>query len=411
MNLSFFIAQRTAMSTSGSRPGVMSRIATLSVSISIAVILIALAIILGFKREITDRLIGFSAPILVSDISMGYLSGNQAIIYSEKTKDTLLHVAGVRAVTPFVLKSGIARTVEATEGITLKGVDSTFDFRFFKRQLTEGTLPLVEDSIRHKELLISARTARSLQLHVGDRIEMMFLDINQTPRRDRFKVCGIYSTGMDEMEQLALTDMRNVQRLSDYQSDEISGYELQVDAFDELPLIVERVEQRLSLSSETETVVATTLPERFPAVFDWLKAHNVNALVIIVVMLVVAFFNMTSALLILVLERTRMIGVLKALGMPNRQIRQIFLYRALFLIGKGLFIGNVFALAVCWMQRHYHLLRLDPSGYLLSEVPIAINIDYWIVLNICSVVVILILLLLPTAIISRIRPGEAIKTD
>jgi demethylmenaquinone methyltransferase/2-methoxy-6-polyprenyl-1,4-benzoquinol methylase len=195
---------------------------------------------------------------------------------------------------------------------------------------------------------------------------MLFVAGDERPRRDRFKVSGLYSTGMEELERTALTDLRNVQRLSGWSSGEVSGYDLFLGDVRQADRLAEAVNDALLRSDlpETDGVVAVSVGERYPAVFDWLKAHDVNAAVVIAVMVAVAFFNMASALLILVLERTRMIGLLKAMGMENRRIRRIFLYRAAFIVGRGLLWGNLAAGLLCWLQARFHLLRLDPAGYM-----------------------------------------------
>ena len=391
----------------------MSRIAVVSLAVSVAVMLVALAVILGFKREVTARMVGFSAPVEVIDAAGIYAAESQPVVATEGLEALLRAVEGVRSVSPYALKSGIVRTRDAMDGVALKGVDGSYDWSFFADRVTEGRLPRVGDSVRTKELLLSRRTARLLGLHTGDKVEMLFVDSDQTPRRDRFKVSGLYSTGMEELERTALTDLRNVQRLSGWSSGEVSGYDLYADDVRQADRLAGAVNDALLRSElpEVDGVVAVSVGERYPAVFDWLKAHNVNAAVIIAVMVVVAFFNMASALLILVLERTRMIGLLKAMGMENRRIRRIFLYRAAFIVGRGLLWGNLAAGVLCWLQLRFHLLKLDPAGYMLSEVPVAVGAGWWLAVDVAAAGAILALLFVPAALVARIRPDEAIKTD
>ena len=403
LNLEFFIARRTARTSPENRPGVMSRIAVVSVAVSVAVMLVALAVILGFKREVTARMVGFSAPVEVIDGAGIYAAESRPVAATARFEALLRAVDGVQRATPYAVKSGIVRTRDAMEGVALKGVDGSYDWAFFAGRLTEGRLPRVGDSLRTKELLLSARTARLLGVHAGD----------ERPRRDRFKVSGLYSTGMEELERTALTDLRNVQRLSGWSSGEVSGYDLFLGDVRQADRLAEAVNDALLRSDlpETDGVVAVSVGERYPAVFDWLKAHDVNAAVVIAVMVAVAFFNMASALLILVLERTRMIGLLKAMGMENRRIRRIFLYRAAFIVGRGLLWGNLAAGLLCWLQARFHLLRLDPAGYMLSEVPVAVSAGWWLAVDVAAAGAILALLLVPAAFVARIRPDEAIKTD
>ena len=413
LNLEFFIARRTARTSPENRPGVMSRIAVVSVAVSVAVMLVALAVILGFKREVTARMVGFSAPVEVIDGAGIYAAESRPVAATARFEALLRAVDGVQRATPYAVKSGIVRTRDAMEGVALKGVDGSSDWSFFAGRLTEGRLPRVGDSLRTKELLLSARTARLLGVHAGDKVEMLFVAGDERPRRDRFKVSGLYSTGMEELERTALTDLRNVQRLSGWSSGEVSGYDLFLGDVRQADRLAEAVNDALLRSDlpETDGVVAVSVGERYPAVFDWLKAHDVNAAVVIAVMVAVAFFNMASALLILVLERTRMIGLLKAMGMENRRICRIFLYRAAFIVGRGLLWGNLAAGLLCWLQARFHLLRLDPAGYMLSEVPVAVSAGWWLAVDVAAAGAILALLLVPAAFVARIRPDEAIKTD
>ena len=300
------------------------------------------------------------------------------------------------------------------EGVALKGVDGSYDWSFFAGRLTEGRLPRVGDSLRTKELLLSARTARLLGVHAGDKVEMLFVAGDERPRRDRFKVAGIYSSGMDEMDNtVILTDLRNVQRLSDWAPDEISGYEVFTDDLAGADDFARRLGHTLLYDEDdaTANLAVTSVTELYASIFDWLKAHDVNAAVIIVIMLVVAFFNMTSALLILVLERTRMIGLLKAFGMRNGQLRQVFLWRASFITLRGLAWGNAVGLGLCFVQRYFHVVRLSSEGYLLSEVPISLGWGWWLALNAGAVAAIVALLVVPTYIVSTVKPDESIRYE
>ena len=414
LNLEFFIARRTARTSPENRPGVMSRIAVVSVAVSVAVMLVALAVILGFKREVTARMVGFSAPVEVIDGAGIYAAESRPVAATARFEALLRAVDGVQRATPYAVKSGIVRTRDAMEGVALKGVDGSYDWSFFAGRLTEGRLPRVGDSLRTKELLLSARTARLLGVHAGDKVEMLFVAGDERPRRDRFKVAGIYSSGMDEMDNtVILTDLRNVQRLSDWAPDEISGYEVFTDDLAGADDFARRLGHTLLYDEDdaTANLAVTSVTELYASIFDWLKAHDVNAAVIIVIMLVVAFFNMTSALLILVLERTRMIGLLKAFGMRNGQLRQVFLWRASFITLRGLAWGNAVGLGLCFVQRYFHVVRLSSEGYLLSEVPISLGWGWWLALNAGAVAAIVALLVVPTYIVSTVKPDESIRYE
>lgn len=412
MNLEYFIARRLDRPSDGSRPGVMVRIAVVAVAVSVAVMILALSVIMGFKREITRKVVGFTAHAEVADIRSLRSLDVQSIRRGGEVERIIRSVDGFSSLSPYAVRGAIVRTDEGMQGVMLKGVDGAYDWSFLEGHLVAGALPRVGDSIRTKDVLIGRVVADELALGVGDRVEMLFVEPGEAPRRDRFRVSGIYDSGMEEMDrQVTMTDLRNVQRLSGWDADEISGYEVRVSEFSALDAFTRRLGHELlySESEQTRNVAASSVRDRFPNIFDWLKAHDVNAAVIIVIMTVVALFNMTSALLILVLERTRMIGLLKAMGMTDRALQRIFLYRALGIVLRGLIWGNLVGLGMVFAQRTFHLVRLDAAGYLLSEVPVAFGWGWWLALNLGVAAVILLLLAVPAYIVSYIRPDESIR--
>ncbi len=414
VNLPLFIARRIAQPSEENRPGVMVRIATFAVALSLAVMLLSMAVILGFKEEISRRVVGFSADIELSDIRSQRAMQSHPIQASDSLLALIRAESGIVACTPYAAREGIIRTQAGMQGIRLKGVGSDFDMRFFAELLTQGALPRVGDSLRHKELLLSEQTARKLRLQTGDKAELLFIEADGRPRRDRFKIAGLYHSGMKEMDNyLVITDLRNVRRLNGWSENEISGYEIRLQSTDSATEVSNRLNRAL-LYAEWEgaaNLYAHSIQHRYPAIFDWLRTHNVNAAVILGIMLIVALFNMTSALLILVLERTRMIGMLKALGMTDLSLQQLFLYRALFIILKGMAWGNVAALGLCLAQKWGGVIKLNATGYLLSEVPIALNWGWWLTINFGAILLILLLLTLPTLIVSRIQPDQTIRYE
>ena len=405
VNLSFFIARRMAQPAPGNKPGVMERIAVVSVALGMAVMILAMAVIMGFKREVARKMTGFAAHVAVTDIRGVNALDAQPVRRSAHVEELIRRTDGFVAMAPYAVKGGIVRTADAVGEVMLKGVDTAYDWSAFRGWLVDGDLPRVGDSIRTKDILLS----RSL----ADR-EMLFVEAGDTPRRDRFKVAGIYSSGMDEMDNtVILTDLRNVQRLSDWAPDEISGYEVFTDDLAGADDFARRLGHTLLYDEDdaTANLAVTSVTELYASIFDWLKAHDVNAAVIIVIMLVVAFFNMTSALLILVLERTRMIGLLKALGMRNGCLRRIFLWRAALVTLRGLAWGNAAGLGLCLVQKWTHLVKLSSEGYLLSEVPVSLGWGWWLALNAGVVAAIVALLVVPTYIVSTVKPDESIRYE
>ncbi len=414
MNLAFFIARRIARPAPGCKPGVMERIAVISVAVGVAVMILALAVIMGFKREVAHKMEGFAAHVSVTDVRGADALDAEPVRRSAHVEELIRTTEGFRAMAPYAVKGGIVRTPDAVGEVVLKGVGRDYDWSCFREWLVAGELPRVGDSVRTKDILLSQSLADRMLLGVGDKVEMLFVDAGELPRRDRFKVTGIYSSGMEEMDDaVVVTDIRNVQRLSDWDPDEISGYEIRVRSLGDAEEFARVLDRRLLHDDADETInlVAMSVTERYANIFDWLRAHDVNAAVIIVIMLVVAFFNMTSALLILVLERTRMIGLLKALGMGSGQLRRIFLWRAAFVSLRGLAWGNALGIGLCLFQLWTHAVKLDAEGYLLSEVPVSLGWGWWLALNAGFLVAIIALLVIPASVVSRVKPEEAIRYE
>ena len=412
LNLEFFIASRLASSPDEGRRNVMVRIATATVAIGVAVMIVALAVITGFKREITEKIIGFGAHVQVVNLDGNSSFERKPIDCSPLFEERVEAHQQTASIARFAVKGGIVRTSEAMQGVMLKGVGEGYDTRFFTKSLVRGVLPRVGGEERHKDLLISESLASMLRLDTASKVEMLFVQEDGRPRRDRFKVCGIYSTGMGEMDDmLVMTELRNVQRLNGWSEERITGYEINCRDFSrlaEFAMDIDRIAAEVSIA-EGVNLMADDIERRFPTIFDWLRAHNINALVIIVIMITVALMNMISAMLIILLERTRMIGLLKAMGMRNGAIQRVFLYRSLYIVARGALWGNAVGLVICALQRWGHIIKLDPSGYMLSEVPISVEVWWWLALNVGTVAVIVLLMVIPTMIISFIKPETTIR--
>lgn len=414
VNLPFLIARRMAQPAAGNKPGVMERIAVVSVALSVAVMILSVAVMLGFKREVTRKMTGFASHVTLTDIRGIESLDARPVRRTPHLEALIRSTEGFVAFASYALKGGIVRTDDAVEGVVLKGVDDAYDWTSFDEWLVEGVLPRIGDTVRTKDILLSRNLSERLRLGVGDRVEMLFVEQGDMPRRDRFKIAGIYSSGMDEMDNtIVMTDLRNVQRLAEWDADEVTGYEITTVSPDQAASFAARLGRTLLWDDEDDTanLAAVGIMERYPNVFDWLQAHDVNAAVVIVVMLAVAFFNMASALLVLVLERTRMIGLLKALGMRNGALRRIFLYRAAFITLRGLAWGNALGVAICLIQQQFHVVKLNAEGYLLSEVPVALGWGWWLLLNAGFVAVIVALLVVPACILSTVKPDESIRYE
>ena len=409
LNTSLFIARRLSRSTDGRSRGTIIRISIATTALSIAVMIVSLAVVEGFKREISSKVEGFVSRLQIVALTWEGES-NAPVRRLAELEESLAANPDIARMNVYAQRGGVLKTDAAVTGVSLKGVDSGFSMDFFERHLVEGELPRV-DTLRRKDILISASLAALLDVGVGDKADFVMVDANAPPRRDRFRVCGIYDTGFGELDRThVLTDLRYVQRLCGWEADEVTGYEIAARS----ERVVEELEYQLYMATlevedDATPLMVVDTHRKFPTVFDWLKAHDVNAAVIITIMFAVALLSALSALLIMLLERTHTIGVLKALGMSNGGVQRIFLYRSLFITAVGALLGDVLGVGVCLAQKYLHLIKLDSEGYFLSEVPIAL--DGWMVvaLDVGVIVLLMAVLALPTLIISRIKPSQTIR--
>lgn len=415
MSVEYMLAERTARSGRASRARIMMRMATVSTALGIAVMVVTLAVVSGFRHRIYGDLRGFAADVRVCDVRALRGGEGGAMAPSAGFSDRLRRYAGVAAVWPYAEAAGMAKSGDQVVGLNVKGVDGTCDLGWWRGRLVEGAMPSVGAAARTKELLVSRTTAAALRLGVGDKVEMLFMDGGGSPRRDRFVVSGLYDTGFEELDRTtALTDIRNVQRIAAPDNDSISGYEIvaaRSAAAADVAAAAEQVIEEAFYSGDESVgaAAAVTLAERYPVVFDWLKTHDVNARVVLAVMMAVVLFNMVSAMLIMVLDRTGMIGALKAMGMRNGAVRRIFLYRAAMLFVRGAAWGNAVGLALVGLQAWLQPVRLDPSGYMLSELPVRVEVWWLAALNAGAVAVTVAVMALPSMIVARISPEESLK--
>ena len=387
----------------------MVHIATAAVAISIAVVVISISVIIGFKEQISALVSGSVADITISSPYGKRQAEAHPISDTEQLYNLIISTGNIAHTERYALRSGVIRGEKGSMGILLKGIDSEADTRLFAERLTEGAMPRIEEA-RRKELLLSQTLATKIGAKHNDRIEIILLE-EESPRREVFKVCGIYRSALgDSGAALALTDIRNVQKLNGWDSTQISGYSCRVYDTNLSYQSADIINLRLMREYEGEdSIAAETSQEQHADIFGWLETHDVNATVILTIMLIVAIFNMVSALLILVLERTRMVGILKSLGMQNSTLRQIFLNRAARIILRGILAGNLLAIALLLLQKYLHIVKLDESGYFLSEVPVSLGVDWIVAINILFTIIILVATYLATSIVGRIKVADAIK--
>lgn len=389
----------------------MVHIATIAVAISIAVAMISLSVMMGFRENITSLISDTVADITVADIR----ASKQPVLHPITDNDTLrlliTNSDNIASVERYALRGGVLRSKQGAVGIAIKGVDKEANLSYYTSRLSKGDMLCFEEA-RRKELLLSESIAKKLAIESGDRVEVLLLE-GDTPRRELFKVGGIYRSALGDVgAEIALTDIRNVQRLNGWDASQISGYSCRLYNATAAPLFTDLINSKLMYEYEGEgNIVATASQESHADIFGWLETHDVNAAVILTIMLVVAIFNMVTTLLILVLERTRMIGTLKSMGMTNGEIRKIFSHRASFIMMRGLILGNIVAIVLLLAQRYLHLVRLDESGYLLDKVPVALDAWWMVGVNLLFIAVIVMVVRIATAIVQRVKVADAIKFE
>jgi lipoprotein-releasing system permease protein len=385
-------------------------IAMFGIALSLAVMIVAVAIVTGFKKEISNKVTGFGAHIQILNLDSNLSYETVPVPGRLESVERISHMEGIKNVQPYAIKAGIIKTGEEIHGAVLKGVDSSYDWSFIENHLSEGALFTVSDSARSDKVVLSGSTASILKLGVGDRFTMYF--IQDPPRARTFTICGIYNTSLEQFDQLYIfSDIKQVQRLNNWDEGQVSGYEILIHKMEDLPILADEIRDQVGFDflEDGSRLKVETILERYTPIFDWLNLQDMNVVVLVILMLVVAGFNMISGLLILILERTNMIGILKALGTTNVSVRKIFMYQSGYLTLVGLFWGNLFGLAICLAQKYFHLLSLDPGSYYLDTVPINLNVAHLLMLNLGTMVITFLFLLIPSGIIARISPDKSIR--
>lgn len=414
MNLPYFIAHRLIkgrrQETSFSRP--INVIAIVGISTGLAVMILAVSILTGFKQQIRDKIVGFGSHIQVLNFDSNLSLETVPVSINQEFIPKIKGLQGVKHLQVFATKAGIIKTDDAIQGVVLKGVGSDFDWSYFKSNLVEGNVFTVNDSTRTNEVIISRKIADMLKLKTNDSISMYF--IQDPPRSRRFTISGIYETSLEEFDKIyVFCDIGHIKRLNGWDDDQVSGFEIYIKDFDDLEEMTLEVRDAIGykLTESDIKVKVINIRMKYPQIFDWLNFQDLNVIIIIILMLVVAGFNMISGLLILILEKTNMIGVLKALGSEDKVIRRIFIYQASYLIVKGLLWGNLIGIGIAFFQLKTGLLTLDPSSYYIKTVPVNLDIIHVLFLNAGTMAAIILMLLIPSQLVSRITPVKAIRYD
>lgn len=432
MKFELFIARRVASSGQQSFLRIILRIAVVAVALSMSVMIIATSLISGFKNQISDKIFGFWGHIHITDTNqqLSLLETRPVALAQDfyPSLDTLGAVyyhqeagwirqlfgqtiverqtrGGIRHIQQFLLKPGIIKTQKELEGIILKGISTDFDWNAFSRFLVKGEPLLLSDTAMSGDILISQQTADRLELDTGNRFIVHFVQNNEQLRR-AFTVRGIYKTGLEEYDRkFAIVDIRRIQQLLDWDENQIGGFEVFVDYLQDVEILTEYLYSEII----PPKLYAESIRQKLPSIFEWLELQNVNEAVILSLMLLVGIINMITAMMILILERTNMIGTLKALGSSDWSIRKIFLYYAGYIILLGLFWGNLIGISLCLLQHHFGFIQLSEADYYLSVAPVELN--FWVILglNLLTLSVTLLFLLFPSWLVTRISPVKAMR--
>jgi lipoprotein-releasing system permease protein len=411
LNLEYFIAKRliTARDHKSSISAPIIKIAISAIAIGMIMMIISVATGIGLQQKIREKIAAFSGHIIISNyddnqsqVSTKPISINQDFYPKFKKIDGITHVQAVAS------KAGIIRTEAAFEGIIFKGVGKDYDWNNLKEYLLEGKLPNLSKKL-NTEILISQFLANRLNLKLGDNFNTFFIKENQNglPNLRVFKIVGIYNSGFQEFDATYIIgDIRHIQKINHWQPDQIGSFEVFIDNFDQIKTKGEQVYKQTNSTLDTKTIV-----EKFSSIFEWLQLFDFNIITILIIMIIVATINIVVALLVLILERTQMIGIIKALGANNWTVRKIFLYNASYLIIRGLFWGNLIGIGLILIQKHFGIIKLPPENYYVNVAPVYLNWEYILLLNIGTITICIIVLLIPSYIVTKISPVKAIRFD
>lgn len=419
MNISFFIAKRiTRSKSSEGYSGPMVVVAVSGIAVGLAVMLLSVAIVRGFRHTVREKIIGFGAHVRITGFTPGTQLESPPMPGNADFIPLLLNEEKIRHVQQFAVKPGIIKTEDEIQGVIFKGAGKDFDPAFFEENLVAGSIPSYrEDSLNvSSEIVISKEIARRLKVDVGDTLTAFFINrpgernpqITNPQRPPRkFRISGLYETGLSEFdEKFILCDINQIRELNNWYFDKVSGYEVLIHDFDDLEEVSDVVDTAVGFEYRVENVRQLNRP-----VFDWLDQQDVNVIIIIALMLIVGIMGMISALLILILERIRMIGILKTLGMTNRGIRRIFLYRAGFILLTGMVAGNILGLGLGLVQHYTGIIKLDKESYYMDTVPVFFDFTGIGAINLLTFLFGMAALILPTFPATRVSPLEAIRTE
>lgn len=407
MNFEYFISRRIRQKEGASFSRPIIRVSITGIALGLAVMIISVAILQGFQSQIHDKVTGFGGHIQISGFDSNNSYEPAPIDLREASVDEIIRVKGVEHVQEFALKAGIVKTKDQIEGVVFKGVSGSYDWSFFKEKLVSGNTPAIGDTASPSdEILISQKLANLLGFKTGDELRMYFI-IDNLARGRKFKISGIYNTGLPEFDGTYLFgDIGHIRKLNGWNLNQVSGVEIRINDWKKLSEISNEVYEIAGYNLNTQTI-----KQLYPQIFDWIEIQDLNVLVILVLMSLVSGITMISTLLILILEHTRDIGLLKAMGAGNKSIRKIFIYTSVNITFYGLLWGNAMALILIYLQKKFELIPLPEDSYFVSTVPVSIGFAHIFIINAATIIICTLMMLIPSLVIRYISPVKAIRFD
>ena len=404
MNFELFISGRINGSSDNKFSQPLIRVAVAGIALGLTVMIVAVAIVTGFQQQIRNKVIGFGAHIQIAYFDSNNSFEFKPVDCNQPFVRTLQKTKGIRHIQAFGTKAGIIKTKDQIQGVVLKGIDNDFDWSFFKNKLVEGSIFRVSDTTANDSVIISKSLANLLNVNVGEALRMYFI-VDNKARGRKFVISGIYDTGLAEFDLMYVYgDIGKIRKLNGWGKSQVSGFEVFITDFGQLDEMAAKVNEATGFDLKTQTI-----RDLYPQMFDWLDLQDMNVVIILTLMVLVAAITMISTLLILILERTQLIGTLKAIGASDTSVRKIFLYQAAFILGRGLLWGNLAGIALCLAQQQWGIMKLPQESYFVSVVPINLNLVHLAIINAGTLIVCMLMLVLPSYVISRISPIKAIR--
>jgi len=405
LNLELYISKKILSKDKSNFSRPVIRLAILSIALGLSVMILSVSIVVGFQKAVRQKVSGFDAHIQISGFSNNKSYEQASIDRNQEFLPKIASIDGVKNIQVYAQKGGILKANKTIQGVMMKGVGSDYDWGDMQNWLIAGEVPHYQDSSRSKDIIISKNIANKLNVSVGDGV-LMYI-IQDPPRVRKFNIKGIYHSGLEEFDsRFILGDIQQIQKLNKWDRNQIAGFEVMIDDYDQLERITAEINDEIGYD-----LIAKNIRQRYPFIMDWLNLLDTNVYFILGLMVLISGITMMGTILILILEKTNMIGTMKALGATNRSIRKIFIFNALYLIGRGLILGNIIGIGLASIQYFFKVIPLDADTYYMDTIPIYFNFSYLIMLNLGTIFVTAMMMLWPSHIISKISPIKALRFD